>query len=280
MDPLCANHLLTETERDTFERDGYLVLENTLPPDRIEDLLEASDEIARTERAKRGLAEDDRLSIIDFIGRDERFLDMIDYPLTFPKIWDILSWNVQIYHTHLVVTPPAKGDVPQSQNGGWHQDSGRINQELEGEPRARVSIKVVYFLSDCSESGMANFRVIPGSHIYNTMDIPKDRQPDGWIDVLCPAGGCVFFDRRVWHRATPNHSAVTRKALFYGYSYRWLRPRDDIKIEHMWDKCDPVRRQLLGATAAGAYGYSSQKDEDVPLRGWIRDHLGESAVPA
>ena len=35
---------------------------------------------------------------------------------------------------------------------------------------------------------MANFRVIPGSHIYNTMDIPKDRQPDGWIDVLCPAG--------------------------------------------------------------------------------------------
>jgi len=280
MDPIAAEHTLTNSERIRFEQDGYLVVENVLPNEKIEDLLEATDEIARTERAKRGLAEDDRLAIIDFMGRDERFLDMIDYPRVFPKVWDILSWNVQIYHTHLVVTPPTKGDIPKSQDGGWHQDSGRINKELEGSPRPRVSIKVAYFLSDCSKPGMANFRVIPGSHMFNKMDIPAEKQPDGWVDVLCPKGGCVFFDRRIWHRATPNTSDVTRKALFYGYSYRWLRPRDDIKVEHLWDKCDPIRKQLLGATATGMYGYSSPSDEDVPLRTWIEENLGEDAVPA
>jgi hypothetical protein len=44
------------------------------------------------------------------------------------------------------------------------------------------------------------------------------------------------------------------------------------------DRCDPIRRQLLGASASGGYGYTSPTDVDVPLRVWIREHLGEEAV--
>ena len=41
---------------------------------------------------------------------------------------------------------------------------------------------------------------------------------------------------------------------------------------------DPIRQQLYGASVTGGRGYTSPKDEDVPLRTWIGEHLGEAAV--
>ncbi|MCZ6677243.1 MAG: hypothetical protein O7E52_08330, partial [Candidatus Poribacteria bacterium] len=81
----------------------------------------------------------------------------------------------------------------------------------------------------------------------------------------------------LWHSRSANESDITRKVLFYGYSYRWLRPRDDITVSHVIDRCDPIRRQLLGA-GTGGHGYTSPTDEDVPLKIWMQEHLGEEAV--
>ncbi len=44
------------------------------------------------------------------------------------------------------------------------------------------------------------------------------------------------------------------------------------------ERSDPVRRQLLGVGPTGGMGFTSPKEEDVPLREWIREHLGEEAV--
>ena len=75
-------------------------------------------------------------------------------------------------------------------------------------------------------------------------------------------------------------SDVPRKVLFYGYSYRWLRPRDNMSVGHYLERCDPIRRQLLGVSSTGGYGYSSPSPEDVPLRAWLEEHLEAAAVPA
>ena len=45
-------------------------------------------------------------------------------------------------------------------------------------------------------------------------------------------------------------------------------------------RSDPIRRQLLGASPSGGFGYTSPKPEDVPLKAWIEEHLGEKAVAA
>ena len=37
-----------------------------------------------------------------------------------------------------------------------------------------------------------------------------------------------MFDRRIWHSASVNTNQYDRIVLFYGYSYRWLKPRDNI----------------------------------------------------
>ena len=46
----------------------------------------------------------------------------------------------------------------------WHQDGGRQNREIETDPRPRLSVKFAYWLSDVSETGRGNFKVVPGSH--------------------------------------------------------------------------------------------------------------------
>jgi hypothetical protein len=154
-----------------------------------------------------------------------------------------------------------------------------LNFELEGNPRPRVSLKVGFFLTDTRTPGCANFYIVPGSHLKNELEFPADgvSNPDGTLEVRVAPGTAVFFDRRLYHAASPNHSDITRKVLFYGYGYRWLRPRDDMTVSHFMDQCDPIRRQLLGASTGG-YGYTSPRDEDVPLKTWLSGHLGEEAV--
>lgn len=281
MDTNCLNYCLTENERLEFEKNGFFVVEDAIPLQMVADLTAVVDRLDATYRPERGLGPHDALNLLDFVGKDELFLELLDWPKTFPKVWGILGWNIQLYHSHLIVTPPrASDDKPVKRRLGWHQDSGRLNIELEGNPRPRVSLKVAFFLSDTSELGRGNFYVCPGSHLQNTLEFPGDgvSDPEGAAAVRAKPGTAVFFDRRLWHSASPNFSNMTRKVLFYGYSYRWLRPRDNMTVSHFMDGCDPIRRQLLGASINGGMGYTSPREEDVPLRTWLREQIGAEGV--
>jgi ectoine hydroxylase-related dioxygenase (phytanoyl-CoA dioxygenase family) len=114
---------------------------------------------------------------------------------------------------------------------------------------------------------------VPGSHRNDNVDMPEgDKgQPAGAVPVLAKPGTAVFFDRRLWHAASPNWSDVTRKVLFYGYGYRWIRTKDDMTVSDLWASSDPIRRQLLGY-GTNANGFYTPTPEDVPLRDWLEEH--------
>ena len=280
MNASCLSHCLTDAEREEFEERGYLVFEAVLSSPTVTNLIAVSDRLDAQLRCERGVGPHERMTVRDVLWRDAALLDLIDCPTVFPKVWGVLGWNIQIYHSVLAYSPPPPPGTDAVQIQGWHQDSGQLNADLELHPRPRISVKVGFFLSDCSQPGRANLWVVPGSHRREEIRIPDGTQPNGAEPVLCPAGGAVLFDRRIWHTASSNTCDVTRKVLLYGYSYRWLRPRDDQSVEHLYERCDPIRRQLLGASPTGGFGYTSPTDEDVPLRGWLREHLGEPAEPA
>jgi len=280
MDTACLDYRLTEQEQLAFEENGYFAIENVLPPDLVADLTQAVDRVDADYRAERGLKPDDKVNILDFVGRDPLFLELLDWPKTFPKVWGILGWHIQLYHSHLIITPPASAaERALKKRLHWHQDSGRLNKDLETNPRPRISLKVAFFLTDTTQVGSGNFYVVPGSHLWNEIEFPEDgvTDPADATPVCVPPGSAVLFDRRIWHSASPNYADHARKVLFYGYSYRWLRPRDNMTVEHFMDRSDPIRRQLLGASTGG-FGYTSPSDEDVPLRGWLQEHLGQEAV--
>jgi hypothetical protein len=280
MDATCLAHCLTEEEGSGFENNGYLVIDDVLSPQQVRDLTTAASPIVAEYRRARGIDDHVTANPFDYIGRDELFLDLVDWPLTFPKIWGILGWHIQLYHTHMMTVPPE----PRLESGykrlGWHQDSGRLNQDFETNPRPRVSVKIGYFLADTTEPESGSVYVVPGSHLRNELQFPDgdESEPTDAVALQVPAGSAIIFDRRLWHASGRNHSSTTRIVLYYGYSYRWLKQRDDMTVGHLLDRCDPIRRQLLGHSVSGNHSFTSPRDEDVPLREWIREHLGEDAV--
>ncbi|HCL27859.1 MAG TPA: hypothetical protein DIC52_05440 [Candidatus Latescibacteria bacterium] len=280
MEPACLQYQVTDEEQAAFEWDGYLIVNNAIPQSLVEQLVPVSDGVDARERERMGLAPEARINHYDFIGKDDAYLQLLDWETTFPKVWGLLNWHIQLYHTHMTYTPPEPAGHTAETHGiglGWHQDSGTLNQDLESAPRPRVSLKVAYFLSDTSETGRGNFYVLPGSHLLD--DFPgADRKGlvDGGIPVCVPPGTAVFFDRRLWHSGSHNYWHEPRRVLFYGYSYRWLRPRDDMTVGHYLDRCDPIQQQLLGVTHSGGRGYTSPTDEDAPLRVWLEE---QGALP-
>src|SRR5919198_6023468 len=143
MDRACLEYCLTEQEREEFERNGFLVVEEALPPALVEELTTVVDRLDAEYRPRMGLGPHDLLSLRDFIGKEDLFLELLDWPKTFPKVWGLLGWHIQLYHTHMNVTPPAPPEMPKTRLK-WHQDCGRLNVDLETDPRPRISLKVAY----------------------------------------------------------------------------------------------------------------------------------------
>ncbi len=154
----------------------------------------------------------------------------------------------------------------------WHQDGGRQNLEVDGEPRPRLSLKVAYWLSDVSEPDRGNLLVIPGSHTRNTLSRPAPGEasepPLGAEPVIAAPGDALVFDRRLWHSRSDNLSNVTRRAISVAYTYRWIRPRDTLQVgarDARSERLSPIRRQLLGEEAE-PLSHWGLGDEPVPLQ--------------
>ena len=282
LDERHLQHQITEDELQQFNELGYFIVEDALPEELVKKLEKRVDEIYQEHldagwnpHTKSPTGPHKTFFFPNFLGNHPVFTNILDWYKIFPKVWGILGWNIYSYHSHLIVTPPSPPGADRSPRPlGWHQDSGRVNREMESSPRPRLSLKVAYWLSDCSEPGRGNFHVIPGGHLRDTLDDrPTDGSlPEGGIPVCCKPGDAVFFDRRLWHTASPNHSEITRKVLFYGYGYRWLRSKDDMIIpEELFNRSNPIRQQLLGG-GTNANGHFSPKDADVPLKVWLEEH--------
>lgn len=284
MDPRCLEHVLTDDERKLFNTQGYLIIENALDPELTARLIKVIDRIDERERTpdRRGTL----MSFANIIQEDDAFVDLLDLPVTFPKVWGVLGWNIYLYHSHLDITPPAErrpDDVPNSPawSVAWHQDSMRVNDEIEVDPRPRLSVKVGFYLTDVSQPGRGNTLIVPGSHLHNEIACPADgvSNPAGAESLCVQAGSAVIIDRRIWHSRSPNESEMTRKVVWLGYSYRWLKPKDAMTVSHLYPRLDPIQRQILG-DGVSANGVYDPVDADVPLRGWLEQNFPRDATPS
>ena len=279
MNTSCLDHVLSDTERDQFGRDGFFVIENALDPEILEKSLAAVDRIDSRIRSQKNGNPEQRLNIHDCIGKEPDLLELIDLPSTFPKVWGLMGWNIYLFHTQLVVSPPAKTPPQRKERLGWHQDQNRSNGDLdmEGLPvNPMISLKVAFFLTDTTDIGVANFYIAPGQQDRKQIAFSEadPNTPINGKPVQVSAGTAVLFDRRLWHASSQNYLSHPRKVLFYGYAYRWVRPKCIMDIEEIRKSSDPIRRQLLGA-ATTQEGYYRPREEDVPLRTWLQKHSSE-----
>jgi len=276
--------VMTDDQRQELRSTGLLRIPAALPPGDVQRLAAALDRVYAEECAAGHAEIGGPMHLLGGIGRDDAFLDLLDHPAVFPIIWGELGWNLYVYQCHLDVTP-RRARPRAGRFWGWHQDGGRQNLDLDSDPRPRLSLKVAFWLSDLSEARRGNMLVIPGSHERNRLPRPPEThsyEPEGAMPVLASVGDALIFDRRLWHSRSDNLSTVTRKAIFLAYTYRWIRPRDELGIDPRSARFmhqPPVRRQLLGdGEVRSHWGLPNQR---VPLRIELdRRGLLNSAIPS
>lgn len=100
------DHLLRADERAAFERDGFLRIPAALPPAVVAELRRIADSEFAAFGSEPGRSQFALLNQHGLIGRDRAYLELVDWPTTFPKVFGVLGWNIQLFHTQLVVTPP------------------------------------------------------------------------------------------------------------------------------------------------------------------------------
>lgn len=264
---------LSEEQRQQFARDGFLVVPDALPPAMVERLLAVVDRLYEQGVSEKGLSKVNHWDLRNCLPADDLFLELVDWPATFPLVVDLMNWNIHLITSHLVVRAPSPPDADAAWKAtGWHRDGGTAASEMQ-EPHPLILMKIAYWLTDLTEPGRGAIRFIPGSHRLTGRPAQGEGEPDpyGAIELRAKPGDAVIFEQRMWHAVGPNTSELTRKSLFYGYGYRWLRPMDYVTMpEELLARCDPIRRQLLG-DASTQLGYWLPTDEDAPLRAWQRE---------
>lgn len=278
IDTTTAGVPITAEQREQFERDGYLYIRGALADAQIETAQRALADAHRQAERDGALDSQGAVHQLSAVAHRRELAFLLDHPATFGLVWSMLGWNVHVYHSHYDVHPPY---APATPHWGWHQDGGRQNRELETDPRPRLSVKLAYWLSDVSVAGRGNLMIVPGSHRTNWLPGPPRRdlpwgQPAGAIPVIAEPGDALFFDRRIWHNRSVNGSDLTRMAIFYGYTYRWIAIRDELD-EHArdadwWHGLSDVQRQLLGGSGTESgdhrWGHNPQQ---TPVYRLLRD---------
>jgi hypothetical protein len=101
-----ASIAMTERQRRDFDEKGFVVIEDFFPPDELDRLLSAIDEVAARVRKEKGIGPDDPFALRNALTHHEAFLDLIDHPKILPLVVDAIGWNIQIRTTHLDYRPP------------------------------------------------------------------------------------------------------------------------------------------------------------------------------
>ena len=265
---------ITTQQRDDFERDGFLIVRNALPAEMVERLLAVADRLHEEGMQCDGLNDRGFWQLRNCLPQDDAFLDLLDWPTTVPLVVQLLNHNVQLITSHLVMRDPIPADSDAAfGRTGWHRDGGTSSADL-GTAQPRMFIKIAYWLSDISEPGRGAIRLFAGSNDTEVSPPEGTSDEQEHFGMRCKPGDAVLFENRTLHAVGPNLSELTRKSVFFGYGYRWLRPMDYLTMpEELLERCDPIRRQLLG-DCTSVMGYQLPEDDDVPLKPWLAEHTG------
>lgn len=226
---LAVNLNLQELKR-RYERDGYLVVENFLPPGLLRELREVTVHFLERGRAGelsgalfdvyesggvrnlRRIVDPDKVDpVYDRAMRMDAMVDLVAH---------LLGGSARFDHAKLNFKPPATGGAEVE----WHQDWAFYPQTNDD------MLAVGVMLEDCTERN-GPLMVIPGSHRGPVYDhhqngrfiggIPVARLGDavrGAVALTAPAGSISVHHVRTLHASGANLGERNRPLLLYNYA--------------------------------------------------------------
>lgn len=237
--------VMTDEQRIFFETNGYLVFPNALPPDHLARVRAAADRaeaVWRSDYTRRGGRGANLEQILAPIEYEDELLALLEHPVVFPVVRELLGDDVSMIDNDYFITPPRT-----QTHAHWHHDVGMAGVY---HPRSVMMVKVFYLLTDVSPDG-GGTAVIPGSHRF-PMDfkLPHVENPaemPGHVKMAYPAGTAWLFNGRTYHAALHNSSDQRRQVLIYNYGHFFMKPWQGYEPspEIQAKAKTPAMRQLL-----------------------------------
>ena len=246
---------------EQFHRDGFLFVQNVLPPDWCAQMREDLDWAIRVN--PNGLN-----SRGDHIKLSHRMFETSEANLRLFDLEPIVSFaealvapNCHVIHNNSFQSPPGGGITT------WHQDDTPHLVVTDGKPPENIRLSVMfftanYYLTDVPEIKYGGTEVIPGSHLFGASP-PPDLENTEWKDKILynlgKAGSVVMFNNQVWHRGGLNRSERTRYITQVTYGRRMIGhkyyPFMNYNMpEHVYKDANPRLKRLLGFLDHGPYG--------------------------
>jgi ectoine hydroxylase-related dioxygenase (phytanoyl-CoA dioxygenase family) len=206
--------------RAELDEQGYVVIEDALPPETVDALRERLVEQAAGERAA-GVAHlewggaNQRLWQLPAKGRV--FLDLLRHPLLDELMGHLLGRNALV--SSLTANIAGKG----GEEMFLHADQGYLPFWT---PRPVVA-NVAWMLSDFTEENGAT-RLVPGSHLREDLHA-RTGLPEGTTSIAASgrAGSALVFDGRLWHGTGRNTTDELRYAVLSYHCRPWIRQQEN-----------------------------------------------------
>ncbi len=229
--------MISTGERDFYEENGYLIVENVLSLDRLE--------VVRKKLEERMVVEGDQAGSEGSINPGVRRLCNL---FSKGQIWEQLAvdpivleiarltigadirWQAMNFHDPIPGVPIA------------HQS---IHADRWFFPNCKGYMNVCWVIDDMTIENGAT-RIVPGSHKgpwpHDILNDDAIRAPvDGEIYTECSAGSLVFCHGDVWHGGRANTTSSTRRVIHLGFACPNTAPQYEIA-----QSLTPETRQRLG----------------------------------
>jgi ectoine hydroxylase-related dioxygenase (phytanoyl-CoA dioxygenase family) len=243
-----------------FDRDGFVVLENVIEPELIEELKEA---LLRTEH-ELGITGRDTdfegrqtIRIYNLLAHGEAYWKVPVHPAVLPFAETVLDSELQLSSLSSITLCPGQGAQP------LHADDQLIPVQKPHQP---FSLNCVWAISDFTEENGAT-RVVPGSH--KAGDMPEYDVELDTVAAEMPAGSVIFWHGSLWHGGGTNRTDERRFCLANYYCAGFIRQQEN---QQLGVPADIARRfprrlqELCGYSVyKGLYGHVDNGDPIIQL---------------
>jgi ectoine hydroxylase-related dioxygenase (phytanoyl-CoA dioxygenase family) len=202
-----TNKSLSAEERESLERNGYLVLHGVLKKEHLRQLAGRLDELLES----LGKVREGARCIDDLVNRDLVFRPCWTYPRVLAAVAYVLYGDLRLYSLHGRSAPPGEGYQ------ALHQDYS--SPERPGDWRLCNSI---WLLDDFTEENGAT-RFVPASHLGEAGATNADSRE---MVLRAPAGSVCIFNGHLLHGGTKNRSRAPRRALHAAFAHRNIAQQD------------------------------------------------------
>lgn len=248
----------TRDQWESFDREGYLLIEDAIPPADVRRYVDATERIAADH-----LRRNPGKSFTPWSGiahLDPVFAELIDHPRHIGFAYDLYGELLKLHNSQAFIRSPGKSGTK------WHMDGARAVPYTVYASRLPLQLKIAYWLTDLPRPQMGNMVIYPGSHRSQRFEAyTKPVSVEGELPVCVRAGTMMLMNGNVYHTVMDNESQLTRYNLFYTYCPSWVCEADRLACDEGWLRTLAREQRIIMRSYAQPYDRTKPPAEDFPL---------------